>query len=96
MADLRVGYMDYQLKPNYPVAGPALGAKRIKEFAGALAQLDAAAAAAKLEAGEEIAVTLAGQETMISKDLVNVTITAREGFTVEMENNLLRHPGHHP
>ncbi len=80
-------YMDYQLKPNYPVAGPALGA-RIKEFAGALAQLDAAAAAAKLEAGEEIAVTLAGQETMISKDLVNVTITAREGFTVEMENNL--------
>ncbi|MFV3038159.1 DUF5915 domain-containing protein, partial [Klebsiella pneumoniae] len=27
-------------------------------------------------------------ETMISKDLVNVTITAREGFTVEMENNL--------
>jgi isoleucyl-tRNA synthetase len=80
-------FMEYQLKPNFPVAGPALGPK-IKEFSGALAKLDAAQVASKLEAGEEIAVTLAGEETMVSKDLVNITITAREGFTVEMQNNL--------
>ena len=80
-------FMEYQLKPNFPVAGPALGPK-IKEFSGALAKLDAAQVASKLEAGEEIAVTLAGEETMVSKDLVNIPITAREGFTVEMQNNL--------
>lgn len=83
----RSQYMDYRLKPNFPVAGPALGPK-IKEFSGALAALNAAATAAKLEAGEEIAFCLQGEETMISGDLVDVSITAREGFTVAMENNL--------
>lgn len=86
VADL-TQYMEYQLKPNFPVAGPALGPK-IKEFGGVLARLNATEVAPKLEAGEEIAVTLGGEETMVTKDLVNITITAREGFTVEMENNL--------
>lgn len=80
-------FMDYRLKPNFPVAGPTLGPK-IKEFGGALAKLNAAEVAPKLEAGEEIVVTLGGEETLVSKDLVDITITAREGFTVAMENNL--------
>jgi isoleucyl-tRNA synthetase len=86
VADLSL-YMEYKLKPNFPAAGPALGPK-IKEFSGALAKLDASKAAAQLEAGEEIAVTLGGEETRIARDLVEITITAKEGFTVAMENNL--------
>lgn len=80
-------YMEYRLKPNFPVAGPALGPK-IKEFAGALARLNAAEAAPKLKAGGEIPVTLGGEETSVSRDMVEITIAAREGFTAAMENNL--------
>ncbi|MDD4769151.1 MAG: isoleucine--tRNA ligase, partial [Eubacteriales bacterium] len=80
-------FMEYRLKPNFPAAGPALGPK-IKEFSGALASLDAAKAAAQLEGGEEITLTLKGEETPITRDLVEITIAAKEGFTVAMENNL--------
>lgn len=80
-------YMEFRLKPNFRVAGPALGPK-IKEFAGALARLNAAEIAPRLEAGEEIPVSLGGEVTQVSRDLVEITITAREGFTVSMENNL--------
>ncbi|MDD4078996.1 MAG: DUF5915 domain-containing protein, partial [Eubacteriales bacterium] len=55
---------------------------------GALASLDAAKAAAQLEGGEEITLTLKGEETPITRDLVEITIVAKEGFTVAMENNL--------
>jgi len=80
-------YMEYRLKPNFRVAGPALGPK-IKEFGRVLANLDAATAAPKLEDGQEVSISLAGQELQLSKDLVEITITAREGFTVAMEDNL--------
>jgi len=80
-------FMEYRLKPNFPVAGPTLGPK-IKEFGSALASLDANEVAPKLDAGEEISVILGGEETPIGRDLVEVTIIAREGFTVAMENNL--------
>ena len=80
-------FMEYRLKPNFPAAGPALGPK-IKEFSGALAGLDAAKAAAQLEGGEEITLTLKGEETLLTRDLVEITIVAKEGFTVAMENNL--------
>ena len=85
--DDRSHYMEYQLKPNFPVAGPALGAK-IKEFSKILATADAAVLAPKLEAGEEVAIIIGGVETKVSKDLVDVNITAREGFTVAMDNSL--------
>lgn len=80
-------FMEYRLKPNFPVAGPTLGPK-IKEFGSALASLDANEVAPKLDAGEEISVILGGEATPIGRDLVEVTIIAREGFTVAMENNL--------
>lgn len=80
-------FMEYKLKPNFPVAGPALGAK-IKELSGALARLDAAVASARLEEGEGLTLTLGGEETAISKEMVEITISAKEGFTVAMENNL--------
>ena len=80
-------YMEYKLKPNFPVAGPALGAK-IKELSAALAELDAAAAAGRLEGGEGLTLNLGGEDTVITRDMVEITIAAREGFTVAMENNL--------
>ncbi|NLM43692.1 MAG: isoleucine--tRNA ligase [Clostridiales bacterium] len=80
-------YMEYNLKPNFKVAGPILGSK-IKLLGKALASLDGADAVKKLEAGETLTLTVDGETLDVVKDYVQVTITAKEGFTVAMENNL--------
>ncbi|WP_026478859.1 isoleucine--tRNA ligase [Alkaliphilus transvaalensis] len=80
-------YMNFNLKPNFKVAGSILGPK-IKLLGKVLAQLDAAEVTAKLEAGETITVELDGEQVEIQKDYVLITIAAKEGFTVETENNL--------
>ncbi|MGF7057681.1 isoleucine--tRNA ligase [Brassicibacter mesophilus] len=80
-------YMNFNLKPNFKVAGPVLGPK-IKVFGKVLAELDGSVAAPKIESGESVTVNLDGEDFEVTKDLVMVTITAKEGFTVAMENNL--------
>ena len=80
-------FMDYSLKPNFKVAGPILGPK-IKSLGKALSQLDAVQAASRLEAGGSLTLTLDGEEVEIKKDFVQINISAKEGFKVEMENNL--------
>ncbi|MFA5524746.1 MAG: isoleucine--tRNA ligase [Tissierellales bacterium] len=79
-------YMDFSLKPNFRVAGPVLGPK-IKEFGKALSELDGSVAAPKIEGGENVVINLSGDDFEVTKDLVLVTITAKEGFTVSMANN---------
>lgn len=79
-------YMDFNLKPNFKVAGPKLGAK-IKLYGKALASLDASVVAPKLEAGETISIDLDGDNFDIDKELVLINIQAKEGFNVSMENN---------
>ncbi|WP_432409686.1 isoleucine--tRNA ligase [Wukongibacter sp. M2B1] len=80
-------FMDFSLKPNFRVAGPKLG-KNIKAFGGALAALDASVAAPKLENGESIVIDLNGEDFEVTNEYVVINILAKEGFTVEMENNL--------
>ncbi|MCG8538642.1 MAG: isoleucine--tRNA ligase [Clostridia bacterium] len=80
-------FMDFSLKPNFRVAGPKLG-KNIKAFGSALGALDASVAAPKLESGEAITISLNGEDFEVTNELVMVNISAKEGFTVEMENNL--------
>lgn len=80
-------YMNYGLKPNFKVAGPALGAK-IKAFGGALAKADPAALVEAMESAGEAKILMDGEEMTITKDMVEIQISAKEGFTVSMENNL--------
>jgi isoleucyl-tRNA synthetase len=80
-------YMNFTLKPNFKTLGPVLGAK-MKLMAPALSKLDAAVYAPKLEAGETVTVDLDGEPMEINKEYVMITIAAKEGFTVAMENNL--------
>ena len=80
-------YMNYALKPNFKVAGPVLG-KNIKALGAALAQTDAAEAVAKLESEGKLELELAGQITEITREMVDVKISAKEGFAVAMENNV--------
>lgn len=80
-------FMDFSLKPNFPVAGPKLGAK-IKAFGKALSGLNGSKVVPKLEEGKSITVDLDGEDFEVTKDLVQINISAKEGFTVEMANNL--------
>jgi isoleucyl-tRNA synthetase len=80
-------YMEFSLKPNFKVAGPIFGPK-IKLLGKALAEVDGAEAVKKLEAGETLKLTVDGETLDVVKDHVLITITAKEGFTVGMENNL--------
>ena len=80
-------YMNFSLKPNFKEAGPVLGGK-IKAFGQALAQADPKTFVSELEANEKAILVLDGEETEITKDLVDVRISAKEGFAVAMENNV--------
>jgi len=80
-------YMNFGLKPNFKVAGPALGA-RIKAFGSALANTDPVLIVDQLESRGEACLVIDGEETMIGRDFVDIQISAKEGFTVSMENNV--------
>ena len=80
-------YMDYALKPNFKVAGPVLG-KNIKAFGAALAQADAAETVTKLETDGKLTMEIGGESVEITDEMVDVKISAKEGFAVAMENNV--------
>ena len=80
-------YMNFSLKPNFKVAGRALG-KNVKAFGAALAREDAADFVGKLESEDSVLMNLNGEDVEIEKDYVDVRINAKEGFSVAMENNV--------
>ncbi|SES70987.1 isoleucine--tRNA ligase [Anaerobranca gottschalkii] len=80
-------FMNFILKPNFKVAGPRLGEK-IKLLVPALQKLDGSKVIPKLEKGETISIDIGGETLELDKELVMINISAKEGFTVEMKNNL--------
>ena len=79
--------MDFTINPNFRVLGPVLGSK-IRDFQKALSQLDTAVVAPMLEEGKSYTLDLNGEPFEINSDNVLITIAAKEGFNVVMENNL--------
>lgn len=82
--DLSV-FMNYELKPNFKVAGSILGAK-IKDFGKMLKEVDPKEFVAKLKEGAVL--NLNGEDTEIKEEYVLINIKSKEGFDVMMENNL--------
>ncbi|QEK12782.1 isoleucine--tRNA ligase [Crassaminicella thermophila] len=80
-------FMNFSLKPNFKVAGPIFGSK-IKLLGKALGSVDAAEVVPKLEKGETLVLSIDGETLEITKEHVLISISAKEGFTVEMLNNL--------
>lgn len=80
-------YMNFQLKPNFKVAGPVIGA-HIKTFGKALSQEDPKEFNTKLDKDGFVTMNLDGEAVRIEKDFVDVMIKAKEGFAVAMENNV--------
>jgi len=80
-------YMNFELKPNFKVLGPIIG-KNMGAFSKALSKLDAQIFAMKFQAGETISLDIAGESFEATSEHVMVNNSAKEGFTVKMENNL--------
>ena len=78
-------YMDFTVKPNFKEVGKVFG-KNIKEFADKLLELTTEEIS-KLENGKTITMTIADIEHEITKDMVDIRISSKEGFTVGMDNN---------
>ena len=80
-------YMNYSLKPNFRAAGPVLG-KNVKAFGQALAAMNPADVVAALDGEGTMTLDINGEPFEITKELVDVKISAKEGFAVAMENNV--------
>ena len=80
-------YLNYQIKPDFRVAGPILGAK-IKSFGGAVNKLDPKQLLAALSKDGKIVLELNGEATDITSDMVSVNVNAKEGFTAAQEGDV--------
>ena len=74
-------YMNFEVKPNFKVCGPILG-KEIGLFSKELVNITNEDIS-KLDSGEEI--TLGNFK--VTKDMIDVRISSKEGFNAAMENN---------
>ena len=79
-------YMDFSLKPDFKAAGPIMG-KKIKAFGLALSQVDPHEFTALLNKNGEVNLNIDGEDTLVSKELIDVRIDAKDGFAVAVENN---------
>jgi isoleucyl-tRNA synthetase len=95
-------YFDMSVKPDFRVAGKALGAN-MKAFAASLARAGSAALIAALDNAGESGVVwsltdaavragrtepASGDEVVIEKDYITVQIDAKEGFAVAIEKDV--------
>ena len=85
-------YMNYEIKPDFKMAGPVFG-KDVKAFAAALAALslaEAAELAALSSDGEsdKAIINVGGRDHKIIRDLLDVRVNAKEGFAVAMEGGV--------
>lgn len=78
-------YMNYIVKPNFKEVGKLFGSS-IKEFQNKLLELDQKDID-KLVNNEDITMTIDGKEQKITSSMVEVKISAKEGFNVGMEDN---------
>lgn len=79
-------FMNYALKPDFKVAGPILG-KNVKLLGKALASVEASEVVAKLETDGSFVIELDGESLELRKDFIDIRISAKEGFNVQMFNN---------
>ena len=78
-------YMNYFVKPNFKEVGKVFGSN-IKEFANKLESLSTEDIL-KLENNETVSMDIAGTTYDVTKDMVDIRISSKEGFNVGSENN---------
>ncbi len=80
-------YMDFSLKPNFRAAGPVFGGK-VKDFGAYIGKVNPKEFVSQVEAQGEVKIDLGGEEFSVTKDHLEIRISAKEGFSVAMENNV--------
>lgn len=78
-------YMNYVLKPNFKVVGKVFGSN-LKEYQEKLLSLSLEDVK-HLENNETIKMNVNGDDYEVTSDMVDIRISAKEGFNVGMENN---------
>ena len=84
-AEALSAYMNFTVKPNFKVVGKIFG-PQIKDFSAKLENLSNADIT-KLNNGESLTMDINGTSYEITKEMVDIRISAKEGFNVGMENN---------
>ena len=79
-------FMNFSLKPNFKVVGKILGSK-MKEFQKALEDLKEEEIT-KLQQGESVSIVLDSKDFEVTPEMVEIRISAKDGFDVAMENHL--------
>lgn len=79
-------YMNLEIRPNFKEAGKVFG-KDIKEYQNALKELDKDSIK-KLENSESVTLKINGKDYEITRELIDIRISNKEGFNVGMDNNL--------
>ncbi len=77
-------YMDFSLKPNFKVAGKVIGSK-MKQFGELLSEFTLEKIQ-EFQIGNSMNLELDGEVFEITPDMVDIRISAKEGFDVVMEN----------
>ena len=80
-------YVLYEVRPNLPVAGPKYG-KLLRGVMAALKQADPVEAAMAIERDGQLRIEVDGESLTLVQEDVDIRIKAREGFAVEMDNNV--------
>ena len=76
------------MKPNYRALGPVLG-KDMGTFSKVLQTIDPSEAVKAFDEGKTITVKLNDEKSLeVGNEQLIVNISSKEGFTVEMENNV--------
>lgn len=78
-------FMEFTIKPNFKTVGKIFGPK-MKDFQTALENL-AEEEKITLQKGDSLNLTFASEPHTITPDMVEIRISAKEGFDVAMENN---------
>ena len=78
-------FMNFEVKPNFKVVGKIFGPK-IKLYTEALKTLDYNDVK-KLENDESIYINIDGEDYEVTKEMVDIRTSSKEGFNVQMENN---------
>ena len=79
-------YMNFELKPNFKVAGSILG-KNVGALAKELKSLDSKDLLDRLEESL-VVMKLNGEDVEIKKEYIEVRISSKEGFDITMDKNI--------
>lgn len=79
-------YMNYEVKPNFKLAGPIFG-KSVGKFAQYLQKSDKAKLIEEIE-NKDLDIDLDGQTYTINKDYLDIRVSAKDGYDVQVENGV--------